>query len=64
MVERGTKGVALANFSDKARKVKLACSLPDGTYTDAVSGVAYTVKKGVITGKIAPLGTAVLYAAK
>lgn len=64
MVERGTKGVALSNFSDKARKVKLACSLPDGTYTDAVSGVAYTVKKGVITGKIAPLGTAVLYAAK
>ena len=64
MVERGTKGLSLSNFSDKAQKVKLNCSLPDGKYTDNVSGVVYTVKKGVITGKMAPLGTAVLYAAQ
>lgn len=61
-VERGVAGIAVVNFSQKAQKAKLAVSLPDGVYTDAVSGVEFKVAKGVLTGKIAPLGTYILYA--
>lgn len=54
-VERGNKGVALVNISNKAQKVKLATSLADGEYTDGVHGTKFVVKKGVLTGKAAPL---------
>ena len=61
MVTRGDKGAALVNFSSKDAKVKLATSLPDGTYTDAVSSATFKVKKGILEGRLAPLGTAILY---
>ena len=62
MVQRGNAGLALVNFSDKDVKAKMATQLPDGTYTDAVSGATFKVAKGVLTGKCAPLGTYILYA--
>lgn len=62
MVERGTKGAAVVNFSQKATKVRLNTVLPDGTYTDNTSGTTLTVRKGILTGKMAPLATAILYA--
>lgn len=61
MVSRGNKGAAIINFSGKEQKLKLATSLPDGTYTDAVSGNTFKVAKGTLTGKTAPLTTYILY---
>lgn len=61
MVQRGTDGAALVNFSSKTQKVKLPSSLPDGTYTDAVSGAEFKVKNGALTGRLAPLTSAILY---
>lgn len=61
-VARGEKGASIINFSDKAQKVKMETTLPEGSYTDAVSGQVFTVKNGFIQGSVAPLGTYVLYA--
>ncbi|MDE6207787.1 MAG: alpha-amylase [Muribaculaceae bacterium] len=61
-VSRGTEGVALVNFSAKDTNVKLTTALPDGTYTDSVSGETFKVSKGILTGKLTPNATAILYA--
>lgn len=61
LVERGGKGAALVNFSGSAQKVKIASSLPDGIYTDAVSGAAFKVEKGLLSGKLAAHTTYLLY---
>ena len=55
-------GLALVNFSDKEQKLKVPVTLPDGQYTDAVSGAIFKVRKGDLTGKLAPLAAAHLYA--
>lgn len=60
---RGSKGAALVNISDKTRKVDMATALPDGTYTDAVSGRVYTVSHGILTGSMPPFGSAILISA-
>lgn len=57
---RGNKGAALINFSDKAQKVKMATTLPDGTYTDAVTGSQFKVSKSTLTGTLAPLNSYIL----
>lgn len=62
VVERGSKGAALINFSGKEQKIKLESYLPDGTYTDTVSGQTFKVAKGTLSGKLAPLTTYILYA--
>ena len=59
---RGQKGAALINISPKAAKVDMATTLPDGTYTDGVHGNKFTVKKGKLKGKVAPLSSYMLYA--
>lgn len=59
---RGAAGVALANFSQKAQKVTMPTTLPDGTYTDAVHGSEFKVKAGQLSGRLAPLGSYILYA--
>lgn len=61
MVSRGTKGLALINFSTKDQKVKMPTNLPDGTYTDAVHSTTFKVAKGILTGKVAPTSTYILY---
>lgn len=61
MVGRGNAGAALINFSDKEQKLSIATTLPDGTYTDAVSGKDFKVSKGKISGKLSPLTTYILY---
>lgn len=62
MVARGDKGIVLVNFSDAKNKLKMECPLADGEYTDAVSNVVFKVKKGMLTGTLAPLTSAILYA--
>lgn len=59
---RGDHGAAVVNFSDKEFKVKMATSLPDGEYTDAVYGNKFKVSKGSLEGKVAPLTSYILYA--
>lgn len=61
MVERGTRGAALVNFSSSSQKVKMPCSLPEGEYTDAVHKTTFRVRDGKITGTTAPLTTYILY---
>lgn len=58
---RGADGAALVNFSDRDLKVKMPTDLPDGTYRDAVSGRDFKVAKGELSGRLAPLGTYILY---
>lgn len=61
-VGRGTAGASLVNLSDKKIKIKMPTALPDGKYTDAVHNTAFTVKKGMISGELAPLASYILYA--
>ena len=60
-VARGNKGFVLVNFSTKEAKYKLATTLPDGDYTDHVTGNTIKVKNGEIKGKMAPLATYIIY---
>ena len=59
---RGEAGAALVNFSQTPYKVKMATSLPDGAYTDAVTGTEFKVVKGNLEGRVAPLTSYILYA--
>ncbi len=61
-VARGQRGAVLVNFSDKEQKFKMETTLPDNSYTDAVSGATFKVKNGFIEGKLPALGTAVVRA--
>lgn len=54
-VSRGTKGAALINISKEAQTISIATTLPNGTYKDMVTGNKFKVKKGHITGVVAPL---------
>jgi alpha-amylase len=63
-VARGSKGAALANFTDKAHSFKIETTLPAGTYTDEVYGNTFKVKNGFIEGKLAPLTSYIIYATK
>lgn len=60
-VARGTKGAAIINVSDKIQKIAIATPLPDGTYTDEVSGNSFTVEHGKIKGQLQPLTSYLLY---
>lgn len=60
-VARGSKGIALINFSTKESKYELPTTLADGEYTDKVSGNIVKVKNGKIKGKLAPLATYIIY---
>lgn len=54
LVNRGNKGAAVVNISKFANFVKLPTGLPDGSYKDLVYGKEFKVKKGVLTGMLAP----------
>ncbi len=60
-VERGEKGVAIINLSEKAQRIKLATAFPNGEYTDGVHSAVFKTKNGVIEGKVAPLTSYILY---
>ncbi len=60
-VARGKAGAALVNFSKEAQNLNISTTLPDGTYTDAVSNNKFTVKDKMLTGDLKPLTTYILY---
>ncbi|MCQ2291431.1 MAG: alpha-amylase, partial [Muribaculaceae bacterium] len=57
---RGKKGAVLVNMSSESVSVSMKTNLPNGKYVDAVHGVTFKVKKGVVTGQVAPLASYVL----
>lgn len=59
-VARGNKGASLVNITDRDVKIKMPTTLADGKYTDGVHGTEFTVKKGELTGKLAPLTSYIL----
>ena len=55
LVNRGKKGAAVVNINKSANFVDLPTGLPDGTYHDTVYGKEFKVKKGRLTGALAPM---------
>ena len=60
VVNRGNKGAAIVNVNELANSVKVPTGLPDGTYKDVVYGKEFKVKKGILTGLVAPYKTYIL----
>lgn len=61
-VERGTAGVVLVNCGGTEAEVSVTANqIADGTYTDQITGNAFTVSGGKISGKIGSTGIAVVY---
>lgn len=54
LVNRGKKGAAMVNIADHANFINLPTALPDGTYRDKVYNQEFKVKKGMLTGALAP----------
>ncbi|MDE5780681.1 MAG: starch-binding protein, partial [Lachnospiraceae bacterium] len=62
VVERGTTGVALINFSRGQKSVSIKVNkMADGTYTDQVTGSEFKVSGGMLTGNIGSGGVAAVY---
>jgi len=59
-VNRGDKGVAVINFSDKEVAFELASSLPSGEYADKVHGMKFSVENGMIKGTAQPETTYII----
>ena len=59
-VNRGKKGAALINLSGLSKPLDVATSLPDGKYRDEVYGKEFQVKKGRLSGILAPRRTYIL----
>ena len=60
VVNRGNKGAAVVNIAGIANSVKVPTGLPDGSYKDLVYGKEFKVKKGILTGIVAPYKTYIL----
>lgn len=60
VVNRGKKGAAIVNIAGIANSVKVPTGLPDGTYKDKVYGKEFKVKKGILSGLVAPNKTYIL----
>lgn len=60
-VQRGTKGMVIANLNCASTAVSQACSMADGTYIDQVSGNTFKVANGTLSGRVGSTGVAVVY---
>ena len=61
-VARGEQGAAVINLSGRKQSVRLDTTLPDGTYTDTVHHVPFTVRNGILRATIEPHASYILYA--
>ena len=60
VINRGTKGAAVINFSGNVNEVSLATNLLDGDYTDKVYGQPFNVKDGILTATVQPHTTYII----
>lgn len=60
-VARGSRGASIINFSDSEQNIEMPVTLPDGNYTDHVSGKSYTVSGGKVAATLSPLQSVILY---
>lgn len=60
-VSRGNAGAAIINFTPEETSATLATNLPDGEYKDVVYNNIFTVADGVLTGKLAPQTSYIIY---
>lgn len=58
-VARGKKGAALINLGE-AGAISIKTCLPDGSYTDVVHNVSFTVQKGMLKGCVEGLSSYIL----
>ena len=61
VVNRGNKGAAIVNISDKANPLALPTGLADGEYHDEVYGCLFVVKNGVLYGTLAADRTYIIH---
>lgn len=61
IVERGSEGMVIINFSAESMDLSQKTNLKFGKYIDKVSRSDFYVHDGTITGKIQPHGVVVLY---
>ena len=62
MIKRGDRGIVIINLNPKkAAKISVPVSFADGTYKDAAHGYSFTVKGGVLSGKVPKEKIAVIY---
>lgn len=53
MIKRGDKGIVIINMSPKkAAKIAVPVAFSDGAYKDSAHGYSFSVKDGILTGKI------------
>lgn len=60
-IARGDKGMAIVNLGTQPTQADIATTMPSGEYTDKVSGAAFKVAKGKLTGSLAPESAYILY---
>lgn len=60
LVNRGKKGAVVVNINRHANSVDLPSTLPDGTYRDKVYNQEFKVRKGRLTGLVAPMRSYIL----
>ena len=60
-VERGTKGLYIANNASGSYDMNVETKLENGSYVDRVGGETYTVKDGKITGTLKSKQVVILY---
>lgn len=61
VISRGKEGAAVINFSNGEVSMDASTTMPNGEYTDKLSGTKFQVKDGIISGTLKPLGTYILY---
>lgn len=62
IIKRGEKGFVAINMDmAKPKKLSFPSTLPDGPYIDHAHGVKFTVKKGVLSGKVPKQSIVVVY---
>ncbi len=61
IIKRGEKGVVILNASKKSAKVEIKIALPNGIYFDKAHKIKFSVKDGVLSGKLPKEKIAVVY---
>ncbi len=61
-INRGDRGASLISFAPEEVEISLATTLPDGQYTDKVHNATFTVKNNIISGRLSPHASYILYA--